>query len=171
MRCQIDSTLNCERIWKTGSGKWDTTRDQCLTCDIFIKAYQVVFDVKRNKLYMQHLTLTDVRRVKENMPMEKREAFVRYEAISLKGWKNKETKKLVFLDNDVDIPNTPQGLMYLVHVQELPAQETRELWIRPNGSLCIGLADFIPLKDKKLSITKTTGATPKDTRYTAKEVK
>jgi hypothetical protein len=120
---------------------------------------------------MRRLTQQDIRRVKENMPMEKKEVFIRYEAVSLKAWKNKETKKIRFLDADVDIPNTPQGLMYLIHVQELPAQETREFWIRPNGSLCIGLSGFVPLEGKTLAITKTTGATPKDTRYTAKEVK
>jgi hypothetical protein len=171
LRCLVNKNYTCGKIWKTGSGMWDESREQCLTCEIFINSHQTIMEIQRNKVYMWVMTDKDIRRVKENMPMEKKEAFVRYDAVSLKGWKDQETKKIHFIDNDQDIANTPQGLMYLCHVQELPKKETRELWIRPNGSLCIGLSGFIPLKDRTLAITKTTGTTPKDTRYTAKEVK
>ena len=103
------------------------------------------------------------------MPMEKQAKFERFEAISLKNWKDGETKTLTFIDNDKDVPNTPQGLMYIVHVTEGKKKETRELWIRPGGSLNICLQNFVPLQGKTLKITKTLGATAKDTRYTAEE--
>lgn len=101
------------------------------------------------------------------MPLEKKEQWTRYEAISLRGWKSKESRVFTFQDDGKDIPNTPQGLSYLYHVIEKGGKDIKELWIRPGGSLAIGLQEHVPLKNKTLKITKTTGADVKDTRYTA----
>jgi len=119
---------------------------------------------------MQHLTLQDVRRVKENMPMEKNTPFEKHLAVEKKSWKSGQTKKLHFLANDHDV-TVDERLSYVVECQELPSTETRDLWIQPKSALSICLSEFIPLEGKTLALTKTTGKTLKDTRYTAKEVK
>lgn len=102
------------------------------------------------------------------MPIIPRETYTRHPPISLRAWKNKQIKTLTFQDEGKDIPNTPNGLMHLCLVST-PKGETKELWIRPNSALYIGLSNHAPLTGKTLKITKTTGITLKDTRYNAEE--
>lgn len=109
------------------------------------------------------------------MPIEKAEQFERYPAIGLRGWKNAEIRRMTFIDEGKDITGDWVGIRYLYHV-ETPAKikgetETRELWIAPNSPLSITLSQHVPLNGKTFDITKTTGKTLKETRYTAVEVK
>ena len=101
------------------------------------------------------------------MPLEKAEAWERYPRISLRTWKNAETKTLTFNDEGKDV-DTEYGMGYLYLVKE--NKETNELWIRPNSPLAIGLAPYVPLKDKTFKITKKTGKANEDTRYTAEQL-
>jgi len=101
------------------------------------------------------------------MPLEKSESYVQYVNISKRSWKEDETKTMNFLENDKDVV-TANGLMYLFKVKE--GKETKNLWVKPQSALSIGLSPFVPLKGKTLKITKT-GKGLKDTRYDAEEIK
>jgi len=114
------------------------------------------------------------------MPLEKSEPFTRHKAISKRNWKGGQEKTLTFITNTKDVDKTEHGLMYVakvtegkkpLHIADVKEEDLRELWIKPEGALAICLAEFVPLLGKTLEITKTTGATNKDTRYNAKEVK
>ena len=101
------------------------------------------------------------------MPLEKAEAWERHPVISLRTWKNAETKTVTFTDEGKDV-TTQYGIGYLYLVNE--EKTIKELWIRPNSPLAIGLAPHVPLKDKTMQITKKTGKTNEETRYSAKQV-
>ena len=104
------------------------------------------------------------------MPLEKSEAWESHPRISLRAWKNGETKTVTFTDEGKDVPNTPYGLSYIYLVTEDPDKTIKELWIRPNGPLAIGLAPNVPLKNKTFKIAKKTGKENLDTRYNAEQV-
>lgn len=101
------------------------------------------------------------------MPLQKAEPFERFPAISLKAWKVKQARTFYFMDDDKDV-KTPNGVMFLMHVKE--NNETKELWVKDQTALAIGLAPFVPLKGRTLKVVKS-GSGLKDTRYTAEELK
>jgi len=93
-----------------------------------------------------------------------------YPKVALRGWKNGETKDFLFLDEGVDYTGE-YGLVYVYHVKH--EKEDRTLWIKPRSPLAIGLQAIVnikPLQGCQISISKTTGAENKDTRYTAVEI-
>ena len=103
------------------------------------------------------------------MPLDKAEAWERHPQLSLRTWKNAETKTVKFTDEGKDV-TTEYGLGYLYLIKEAGDPTLKELWIRPNSPLAIGLSPYVPLKDKTFKITKKTGKANEDTRYTATQV-
>ena len=104
------------------------------------------------------------------MPLQKSEAWESHPKISLRTWKNAETKTVTFTDEGKDIPNTPYGPSYLYLVTEAGDKTLKELWIKPNSPLAICLSPNVPLKNKTFKITKKTGKANEDTRYTAEQL-
>ena len=103
------------------------------------------------------------------MPLDKAEAWERHPQLSLRTWKNGEAKTVTFTDEGKDV-TTQYGLGYLYLVTEAEDKTVKELWIRPNSPLAIGLSPNVPLKDKTFKITKKTGKANEDTRYTAEQL-
>ncbi len=70
------------------------------------------------------------------------------------------------MEDDKDT-QTQNGLMYLFTVKE--GKEIKNLWVKPQSALAIGLAPYVPLKGKTLKIVKTGQGL--DTRYTVEVTK
>jgi hypothetical protein len=44
-QCLHEPKYFCSKLYKTGKGKWDDSRKQCLTCEVFLKKKQVPLEV------------------------------------------------------------------------------------------------------------------------------
>jgi len=103
------------------------------------------------------------------MPLNKMDKFTKYEAISLRQWKNNQDKTIKFLDegSNIDTVNGEQ-VVFVVEAEG----ETKNLWVKPLGSLHMGLNDYLPVMGKTLVISKEIldGDVKKGTRYNAREV-
>ena len=101
------------------------------------------------------------------------EQYERFEPISYRNWKNKETKTIEFLDDGRDV-NTPNGASVVFAVREANQVTLKSLWIKPGSAIHIGVNEFIPLKGKTLKIGKAIDKDKdivKGTRYGAVLVK
>lgn len=116
------------------------------------------------------------RRWKKHMPIIKQEQYdpeKRHPRLSLENWRNKQKKRITFLDEGKDMPSQygPTGIAYLYTIKLKSEPDPHEVWMQPKSAIVIALQSHVPLKGKTFDITKTTGATFKDTRYVAEEIK
>jgi len=102
------------------------------------------------------------------MPLQKLDKYEKHDSLSLRQWKNGETRTLTFLDDGRDV-TTVNGLQVVYTVTEGHREEPVSLWIKPGGSLHIGVADYLPLKGRTLTMMKTIvkDDVVKGTRYVA----
>lgn len=100
------------------------------------------------------------------MPLNRIDKIEQHPAISLRAWKDGESKIIQFMDEGKDV-STVNGDQVVFTVKEL--NEIKSLWVKPFGSLHMGLSDFLPVQGKTLIIDKEIlkGDVKKGTRYSA----
>lgn len=105
----------------------------------------------------------------KEMGLTKMDKYTKYEAVSLRQWKNNQDKTIKFLDEGKNV-DTVNGEQVVFCVEEGGA--TKNLWVKPLGSMHMGLNDFLPVEGKTLVISKEIldGDVKKGTRYNAREV-
>jgi len=105
------------------------------------------------------------------MVLNKLDNFERLQNVSLRDWKHGEKKVIEFLDDGREV-TTVNGRQVIFKVRVGNNKTLNLLWVRPNGSLHIGLNDFLPLKGKTLAVSKEVlgGDVVKGTRYRAKVI-
>jgi len=105
------------------------------------------------------------------MPLNKMDSFEALPSVSLRGWKDGETKTFEFMDDGKDV-TTANGASVIYTVKVGKNTSLNSLWIRPGGALHIGLNDLLPLEGKTVKVTKQIlkGDIVKGTRYEAIEI-
>lgn len=92
--------------------------------------------------------------------------------VGLQGWKDGETRRFKFTDDGIDYTGE-YGLTYIYGVKY--DNQDGSLWVKPDGTLAIGLSEVLPetetFKGLTVDITKTLGKKQNDTRYNCKVVK